>query len=436
MNLKSTLLFLLNHKKFSVLLKKSGKNWKYDCVEDIYAFQVYNFNKTWKDAFTNFEFYRNWKEKFNLPDEIEDLEDLVNWPILKKKDIQNNFNSLLRIDCSPTSFIQTGGSTGEPLRLPTWPDQETGPNMWLGRAAYDIFPGDKTFLIWGHHHLLGKGFRKRLNALSRLFKDWLSNMYRVSAYDLSTTQMRKLFNFYIKYSPEFVIGFSPAILSFVRANSDFKEMIISPPKAVLCTAGPLSEDEKNEIEFFFNAPVCMEYGSVECGVMAYTVPDKNLYKVFWDTHLIQGLKDEFGEIKNIVTRLTPCYFPLIRYDVGDYLEVDKEKNLISILKLKKIKGRPSDMVKLNNGTIFFGALIGDCVKQIKSVLSSQLCVYPNKLEISLVSSEKLNENDFSLIKERMTTVVPGLESSNIIIVQVEELKTTIGGKTPLVIRKN
>ena len=37
--------------------------------------------------------------------------------------------------------------------------------------------------------------------------------------------------------------------------------------------------------------------SVECGVMAYSISDCSHYNVFWNTHLIQGFKEEHGDVK-------------------------------------------------------------------------------------------------------------------------------------------
>lgn len=88
----------------------------------------------------------------------------------------------------------------------------------------------------------------------------------------------------------------------------------------------------------------MEYGSVECGVMAYTEPETGEYRAFWDTHILQGKIDKYGECCNIVTQLTNRYIPLIRYDIGDYLEVDSSESTLSIIRIKNVKGRPSEMV--------------------------------------------------------------------------------------------
>ncbi|MBK6282667.1 MAG: phenylacetate--CoA ligase family protein [Draconibacterium sp.] len=433
MNIKKRFYSFLNRNVFIKSISRGGRYRVLTSPAEIKSFQIERFNIIWNDAFNNIPFYREWKKKYDLPDKISDLAELDNWPTLAKINLQEIKKSLLRDNVKPTGYIKTGGSTGEPLHIPTWKDTETSPSMWLGRAAYGIEPGMKTFLIWGHHHLYGKGILRRINVAKRVMKDWLSNMKRVSAYDISEKAMSSVFKTYTKFHSELIIGFSASVLSFVRVNRKRNEEQNYKIKAVICTAGPLSVTEKEEISSFFNAPVCMEYGSAECGVMAYTEPSSNEYIVFWDTHLLQGIKDEFGEIKNIVTRLSNCYFPLIRYDIGDYLELENTVDLNSVSKIKTIKGRPSDIVCLNDGTTFFGAIIGDCVKQIQTVVANQLHVYQNGIQLKVVALQPLIESDLSLVKLRLTTVVPGLKKHNIIITQVDQLYKTIAGKTPLVV---
>ena len=302
--------------------------------------------------------------------------------------------------------------------------------------AYGIEPGDKTLLLWGHEHLYGKGFMRRINRIKRGVKDWLANAKRVSAYDLGRQAMEHAYDVMRKFQPQFLIGFSPAVLSFVRQNA-YHAGEIRSVKVALCTAGPLSDEEKTEIKNFFGCELCMEYGSVDGGCMAYTRPKDGKYRVFWNTHLIQPLKQADGEFSNIVTRLTKCYVPLIRYDIGDYIDIaEDESGFSSALVLDNVKGRPSEMIAFECGVRFFGALIGDCVKQVDKVISSQMMVDEkrNQLEIRVVADEIMSESDKRLIEDRVKLTVHGADNLTIRVIQVEKLFTTIGGKIPRVLR--
>lgn len=405
----------------------------------IERYQVDAFNRVWDTARKHVPLYQNWQRRYNLPDSVKSLKELENWPILTKKDLQDK--EMLRRDDEPlpSHELMTGGSTGEPLHLPAYEsDAEAGVSQCIGRAAYGILPGDRTFMLWGHRHLYGKGVGRLKNAFVRYVKDSLLNIVRVSAYDLSASAMHVAYRRFVRARPKFIIGFTPAVLAFVRQNKRCVRDVESV-KVVLCTAGPLSASEKAEVEEFFAAKVCMEYGSVECAIMGYTRPSDGHYTMFWDSHLIQAVKDAEGESRCIVTRFSRQYVPLIRYDIGDYLEVsdsDEEDNRRSVLEAISIKGRPSEIVKFACGVSFFGALIGDCVKQVKEVVSSQIAVDEerNGLEIRVTATRLLTEAELALVRNRFELTVSKARLLTIKVVQLEQLQPTAGGKIPRIIR--
>lgn len=428
----------LIRKRLAAVADTAREMAKYSSRAEIERFQLRRFNDVWRTAYMDVPFYARWRERYGLPEKIDALAELENWPVLTKADLRD-LKAFKRSDVpEPDGRILTGGSTGEPIRLPCWSDSMSGVSQILGRQAYGIQPGDRTFLLWGHEHLYGTGFKRKVNALKRRFKDWLADWRRVSAYDLSAAAMHDAYVAFAKFKPEFVIGFSPAVLAFVRHNKD-RAGAVGSVRVILCTAGPLTSDEKREIEAFFGGVVCMEYGSVECGIMAYTRPKDGWYDVFWNTHLLQAKKQAAGEYKNLVTRLTDCYVPLIRYDIGDYLELNPEtgtENARSVLEIRSVKGRPSEMINFACGVSFFGALIGDCVKQVPEVIASQIAVDEDtdKLEIRVTATEALSAEKLALVKNRFGLTVADAGKLNVSVVQVEKLYTTVGGKTPRVVR--
>ena len=399
----------------------------------IYTYQARAFNDVWQDAYTHVPFYESWKKKHAIPSRIETLEELNAWPVVRKKDLQGAGDSLFRKGVRPTAWLKTGGSTGEPLHLPTWPDHGiASSSQLLGRTPHGYYPGMRTFLLWGHHHLYGSGAGRQVAILKRKCKDYLSNFVRSSAYDLSTPSMTRAFLRCERFRPECVIGYSAALIAFCRVNAALGNLLTTTPRLVISTAGPLSDLEYNELTAFFGSNVCCEYGSVECGIMAYSLPGSRCYRTFWDTHLLQGMADGAEFIRNIVSLLTPAYVPLIRYDVGDLLSVD-DPSLPSHLDLRNVMGRPSDIITLSDGTAFWGNVIGDCVKQVPAVTGCQLYVYDTALVVHVTASRPLSDGDLSLIRRRMETVVPQLRSNRVTIACVPRLHVTAGGKSPLVI---
>lgn len=435
---KSELYRFLIRKRLAAVMETERVLRSCPTRKDIELFQVQRFNEIWREAWKNVPFYAEWRKQYDLPETIKGLAELISWPILTKGDLRD-LSKFVRYDVPcPNAHIMTGGSTGEPVRLPAWGDPLSGAQQVYARMAYGIKPGDRTFLLWGHEHLYGKGWRRSLNIYKRRFKDWLGDWTRVSAYDLSCEAMKAAYNKFAACRPKFVIGFSSAVLAFVRWNGRYAGEVKSV-KVILCTAGPLSNEERAEIERFFGGRLCMEYGSVECGLMAHTRPSDGKYFVFWNTRLLQAIKQPDGEYKNVVTKLIRTYVPLIRYDIGDYLDLDsldEQDNARSVLVANSIKGRPSEMISFKSGVSFFGALIGDCVKQIHDVMASQIAVDEDGdyLEIRVTGQRKLSQGELDLIKNRFELTVPNADKIHISVVQVEALSTTAGGKTPRVLR--
>lgn len=435
--MRRKLLAVLREPVYEQVLKRGSLFRSTQTRKDIEIYQLNKVNEVWRDAWTNVPFFREWKSEMGLPETVSSLSDFDKWPIVKKQDLQRSAarGGLLREGQKPMRYLRTGGSTGEPLCFGTWSDGGfAASSQWFGRCSNGVLPGSRTFLLWGHEHLYGHGYRQYLNAGIRRMKDRLSSICRVSAYDLSPDAMSKAFVKYNAFRPECVIGFSAAVLAFSRVNQRNGRRVGQSPCAVVCTAGPLSIVEKQEIESFFGAGICMEYGSVECGIIGYTEPPSQEYKVFWDSHLVQTEIDEFGQSKAVITRLTSCYVPLIRYDIGDYVLVT-DCTQSSHLTLLDVRGRPSDIVTLKDGTAFFGALIGDCVKQVDGILGNQLVVCADGLRLLLTASRDLTTADYALIRRRLNVVVPQLRNVKVTVACVASLLITAGGKSPLVVQR-
>lgn len=400
-------------------------------------FQVERFNKIWATASASVPFYIAWRKRFNLPDKIRSLNELMAWPILTKDDLRHSENFVRTDVPEPKGRILTGGSTGTPVRLPGWFDKMAGVSQMIGRRRYGVSLADRVFLLWGHEHLYGTGFKRSINIYKRRLKDWIADWKRCSAYDLSQGAMRVAFDQLVACKPTAIIAYSPAMISFCRQNIN-RAGEIKSVKTIICSAGPLSQDEKLEISSFFSgAQICMEYGTVECGIIAYTNPLDGEYDVFWNTHLLQAERDSSNEFRAIVTRLTDCYVPLIRYDVGDYLELfEDEVDVCSVLRMKDVKGRPTELIKFRNGVEFFAWTIGDCVKQVPEIISHQVAVDEknNRLEIRVVAVDALSDAQKSVVVDRLSRIVANCMSLRVSVVQVDELSVTVGGKTPRVVR--
>ena len=143
-------------------------------------------------AYSEIPFYKMWKEKYNLPEKILSIEELNNFPVLTKKEIQQN-SELIFSHLKDYQTTSTGGSTGEPTKFP-YIKSEMEYNYatnYLARSWWGFEPLDKVLLFWGHSHLFGNGVKGKINQYKRVMLDLLINTKRLNAYDMSFNTIGK-----------------------------------------------------------------------------------------------------------------------------------------------------------------------------------------------------------------------------------------------------
>ena len=437
MAFRSALLHFLRRRVYLRALEKAALYRRLRSRDEIEAFQLDRFNRTWSRSVSDVPFYYKWKKEHSLPDSISSLDELKQWPVLTKATINDNKAAFNWLGVKPQSYGKTGGSTGNPLHFGQFASEgiNGAANMWIGRMAYGYRPTMKCFLLWGHEHLMGEGIQRNLNVLLRYLKDWIMGFYRVSAYDYELSKLRTDCEKMLRFRPKAIYCYSSSILAFIRANInrkfDVRKLEI---QVVICTAGPLSISERLEISNFFGTPVCMEYGSAETAVMAYTDPTTGNYQTFWDDYIIEAQGSGEENPRVLVTSLMDKYLPLIRYDIGDLLERSDDFSSRP-LRFASVIGRPSQAIRFADGTAFFMATIFDSVKQCPKVIASQVEVYEKRLEIRVVVSEILTSKDVNLIKNKCRLLVPSLNEVELVVKPVPDVEKTVAGKVKLVIDK-
>ncbi len=73
--------------------------------------QLNKFNIIWRNSYENIPFYKNWKEKHNLPNKIYNLSQLEDFPVLTKKIISDNRNLVFKTPGIKRQTL-TGGTSG------------------------------------------------------------------------------------------------------------------------------------------------------------------------------------------------------------------------------------------------------------------------------------------------------------------------------------
>jgi phenylacetate-CoA ligase len=266
----------------------------------------------------------------------------------------------------------------------------------------------------------GKGKR-----IERWLKDKCLNYVRVSAYHLDPQSIRTYVELIRRAKPQVVLGYSTALDLLARSAR-----ALAPDwdiKFVVATAERLPfPDSRAVISAYFGAPVVMEYGAVDFGVVSYEQRINPLLRVFWWSHYVE--ESDNGEI--IVTPLYHRYLPLIRYATGDEASGWQHFPHGAVREMRVI-GRLKGLIQLPDGSVIHGQGLFHCIHHIKSIKGAQLIATDDRYALSLIS-EPLTAAEIESIRIRLKNLNPALWS--IPIESVDDLKTNRCGKRNWIIR--
>lgn len=363
--------------------------------DEICELQLRSFNRVWSQAQNQIDFYSFWKRKHHLPEKIQTLEDLRHFPLLAKKDLNENqeiiFNQFKKFP-----QISTGGSTGEPTRFPIQiKDTLRGyADAYMARSWWGMEPLEKNILFWGHSHLFGSGLKGRINDFKRRFKDKVIRTIRLNAYDMCPETIENYYEIVARVKPAVIVGYTSCIYKLARFMIDhgLEGTLCSGLKAVIPTAETVSENDVVVMEKAFLRPIVVEYGMAETGVIAYSRRETWDMAIFWDSFLARVNEEDNLSVTSLSRRL----FPLINYQTDDRI-LPQIKAGESVLSFSKLQGRSQEnftlATELNDPLLISGILIVHIMKGYPFIYSVQTEQLPfDRIRIHLISDRKLDLN--------------------------------------------
>lgn len=404
------------------------------------SLQLNQFNTIWQKLYNNVPYYKNLFQLGYLPEKFSSWNQFLElMPVSDKKLYISEKSKRTDNSKKPDYLRSTSGSSGNPLQIPAWNSEIrfTRPDQWVGRRWYGINPEDRCFWLTTNSYLLGTGFKGSIRKYKRAFIDKLLSYYIFPAYNISPDVIRKMSEVLIKQKPDYVIGFSAVLDLFARINydrrKDIKQLNI---KAIIATSEIFPFDDSPQvIEDVFQAPVAMEYGTNETIAIAHTLPSGN-FKVFWKNYFIEGAKSNNSDLKDVrITSLYPRCFPLIRYDVGDQIElIDNEKSSeYGIEYFRKIHGRKNNYVLCESGERIHTSAFSSTLRIFPEITGYQIINNGTDITLNIVMlNTNLTPDISGKIKQRLSIIHP--ELSKLKINQVGQVEQTSNGKTPLLIR--
>ena len=252
------------------------------------------------------------------PDKLTSLDQLRDYPLLEKRDLQISLDALCNPDFTDAQriYITTGGSSGVPVGFylhkgVSRPKEQAYLEAQWARQGYEA--GHKVAVIRG----MVTSSRAR-GSIS--YYDATRNWLVLSSYHLTESRIPEYVAELNRFKPKHLHLYPSSALLLARAMEALNLKLDFPLVSLFCGSEKLTRDGQALLEKFFGAPICHWYGQSERVVLACQGrQSKQLY--FWPTYgLVEfGEANEDGLHEIIGTSFHNHVMPLVRYRTGDFV---------------------------------------------------------------------------------------------------------------------
>ena len=246
---------------------------------------------------------------------------------------------------------QTGGSTGEPLRLRHDSRVPLLAASWRMYGWWGVAPYDNIARVarWDY---------TRRGEIKNDLQWFPTKQIYLDAAFISAETMERFHERLVRTRPALLEGYAGALLEF----ADFVEkrrLPVPSLTAIATTAAPLTESVRARLQDVLGAPVHDEYRGSEFSWMAGECGQRNGLHLFSDLRRFEVVSPDgevlpHGEVGDlVVTDLTNRVFPLIRYRIGDRGRLLDEPCAcgVTLPLMAKPEGRTTDLLRLPSGAV-------------------------------------------------------------------------------------
>lgn len=342
-------------------------------LKELKNIQLKNLKKLLKFSINNSQFYQKHFKNIDL-EKFTSINDLHQFTITNKEMFRSNIKDIYTVKKSLGVVSKTGGTTGKSLEVIFTYDnmQERYAMLDNFRSNFGYELGKKTAWFSGKNLLTKQDIKN-----NRFWKTdiWYHVRY-YSTFHIKENYLKYYIEDLIKFSPEFMVGFPSTMAEIARYG--LTHNIIFPKnciKAVFPTAETVTDEIRINIETFFNTKLYNQYASSEGAPFIIECVNNRLHLEL-QSGVFEVLDENNEPTKNgrlVVTSFTTYGAPLIRYDIGDRIELSDEVCTCGNHNplVKQIFGRIDDyLYSPENGKINLGN-VSNTLKDIKGIIRFQ-----------------------------------------------------------------
>lgn len=413
------------HSNYKQLLENQWKS--YSELKEIQEIKLRNMIHL---AYESVPYYRKLFNELNLkPEDIQEIEDLMNLPILTKEMIKKNWEDFKPVNLNKLKFynIATGGSSGTTLKYRISKHQRflawTLAYRGWGYAGYEL--SDKMIFFGGSR--LGNsninGFTKKVHEIWR-------NIQKLSSFDMSEKEMQDYVNIINSFKPKYIRAY-PSSIHFLSNWIKENNIKIYKPEGIFTTSEKLYPNMREEISHIFNCDVYDGYGLGDGALSAYECSEHSGLHIDPENSIMEvvdknGNQLEDGEGRILATSLNNYPMPFIRYDTGDVGTITNETcNCGRGYKLlKEIVGRSVDILVTPEGKNVHGWFFLYIFWKHCSGIKEYQVIQKTKeiIEIKIIPENNFDDKQLNRIKEIVRNRSEGWYIQFIFVDNIEKTK--------------
>ncbi|HZZ15811.1 MAG TPA: hypothetical protein VFE08_07610 [Candidatus Sulfotelmatobacter sp.] len=393
---------LKGHSTLRMLREMEREQWM--GVAQLRELQNQRLCRLLKHAFTTVHYFRELLQELGLqPSDFKSEADLEQLPLLDKKIIRRNLDSLTSSNAKGIQMFSTGGSTGVPLSFYLGPTRISSDVAARCRAEgwWGSGIGDREYVLWGSPLELTKQDR------FRELRDRVLRTRLMSAFEVSPAMMDRYLTEMERTGCRRIFGYPSSIaLLCQHARRQGKDLSRLGVRTVFVTAEFLWDHWRQVIAETFGCPVVNGYGGRDSGFVAHECPHGGMH-VTADRLIVEIVGDdgrrvrpgELGEI--VVTHFDTPEMPFIRYRTGDMGALSSELCRCgrTLPLLERIEGRKSDFIVAPDGRLMHGLSLIYVLRKIAGIEQFRITQKAvDDFQLELVTGNDFTRNSEAIIR--------------------------------------
>lgn len=327
-----------------------------------------------ENAIKNSRYYSN----------LVDNPKLSNFPVLKKDTLRNNIYDILCTKYNSGNIHNlhstvTSGSTGLTTKVYWKSDDYIRSNLtiWRLRKKYYSINVYSKLLMFSSFSYNGNKMEKS----KKIDYSQNNQVLTLSKFYFDDKDLLTYFEIIKEFKPEWMLVQTSTLLRIIEVMERYQINPFSSLKYIELNGEVVTETKMKHIRNVFNIPVANMYGAMEVGAIAYECPYHSMH-VIEDNVFLETIQEKNDETKTVlITSLNNFAMPIIRYELGDYVEIKYNYSCncgCQSAVIEKIYGRATDKIISNDGKYISPYSIIAIVEQINTIMHNSINTFKLK----------------------------------------------------------